>query len=66
MGLAEFEQLLSECPKQREHKESKDYAFLQHNLLKLLKINGGRAWESNPPGTVLAPHTGFEVREPHQ
>lgn len=28
--------------------------------------NGGSAWESNPPGTVLAPHTGFEVREPHQ
>ena len=27
---------------------------------------GGSAWESNPPGTVLAPHTGFEVREPHQ
>jgi len=28
--------------------------------------NGGSAWESNPPGTVLAPHTGFEVREAHQ
>ena len=28
--------------------------------------DGGSAWESNPPGTVLAPHTGFEVREPHQ
>ena len=27
---------------------------------------GGSAWESNPPGTVSAPHTGFEVREPHQ
>jgi len=27
---------------------------------------GGSAWESNPPGTVLAPHTGFEVREAHQ
>ncbi len=27
---------------------------------------GGSAWESNPPGTVLAPHTGFEVREPRQ
>jgi len=25
------------------------------------KIFGGSAWESNPPGTVLAPHTGFEV-----
>ena len=31
-----------------------------------LQNNGGSAWESNPPGTVLAPHTGFEVREPHQ
>jgi hypothetical protein len=28
--------------------------------------NGGSAWESNPPGTVLAPHNGFEDREPHQ
>ena len=27
---------------------------------------GGSAWESNPPGTFLAPHTGFEVRELHQ
>jgi len=25
-------------------------------------MNGGSAWESNPPGTVLAPHTGFEVQ----
>ena len=32
----------------------------------LIKKSGGSAWESNPPGTVLAPHTGFEVREPHQ
>ena len=24
--------------------------------------NGGSAWESNPPGTVLTPHTGFEVQ----
>ena len=30
------------------------------------KAIGGSAWESNPPGTVLTPHTGFEVREPHQ
>jgi len=27
---------------------------------------GGSAWESNPPETVLTPHAGFEVREPHQ
>ena len=27
---------------------------------------GGSARELNPPGTVLAPHTGFEVRELHQ
>ena len=33
---------------------------------KCLKLNGGSAWESNPPGRVLAPHTGFEVREAHQ
>jgi hypothetical protein len=29
-------------------------------------IIGGSAWESNPPAEVLARHTGFEVREPHQ
>lgn len=28
---------------------------------KCLKLNGGSAWESNPPGRVLAPHSGFEV-----
>jgi hypothetical protein len=33
---------------------------------KCLKLIGGSAWESNPPGRVLAPHTGFEVREAHQ
>jgi hypothetical protein len=32
----------------------------------IIGLIGGSAWESNPPGTVLAPHTGFEVREPHQ
>jgi hypothetical protein len=32
----------------------------------LILLNGGSAWESNPPARVLAPHTGFEVREPHQ
>ncbi len=29
-------------------------------------IDGGSAWESNPPIEVLARYTGFEVREPHQ
>jgi len=29
-------------------------------------INGGSAWESNPPGTLFTPHTGFEVQETHQ
>lgn len=28
--------------------------------------NGGSAWESNPPRTLDAPHTGFEVRGTHQ
>ena len=36
------------------------------NLLFLLRMGGGSAWESNPPAEVLARHTGFEVREPHQ
>ena len=27
---------------------------------------GGSAWESNPPGTLFTPHTGFEVQEAHQ
>jgi len=29
-------------------------------------IIGGSAWESNPPRTLVAPHTGFEVRGTHQ
>ena len=29
-------------------------------------IIGGSAWESNPPGTLFTPHTGFEVQEAHQ
>jgi len=31
-----------------------------------LRINGGGAWESNPPGTLFTPPTGFEVQETHQ
>lgn len=27
---------------------------------------GGNIWESNPSGTGLAPHTGFEDQEAHQ
>jgi hypothetical protein len=27
---------------------------------------GGSAWESNPPGKFLTPHTGFEDRAAHQ
>ena len=27
---------------------------------------GGNIWESNPSGTGLAPHTGFEDQETHQ
>ncbi len=26
----------------------------------------GDTWESNPPGTALLPHNGFEDRTPHQ
>jgi hypothetical protein len=33
---------------------------------KIEKLNGGSAWESNPPERLLTPHTGFEVREDHQ
>ncbi len=28
--------------------------------------SGGSAWESNPPGKFLTPHTGFEDRAAHQ
>ena len=35
-------------------------------LMDIIRKNGGSAWESNPPARVLARHTGFEVREPHQ
>ena len=41
-----------------ELEESKEFNWLDLGKDK----NGGSAWESNPPGTVLAPHTGFEVR----
>jgi hypothetical protein len=34
--------------------------------LRAIIINGGGAWESNPPGTLFTPHTGFEVQEAHQ
>ncbi len=29
-------------------------------------MNGGSAWESNPPARLFTRHTGFEVREGHQ
>jgi hypothetical protein len=29
-------------------------------------VIGGSAWESNPPGKFLTPHTGFEDRAAHQ
>ena len=35
--------------------------FLNNSGLRWIII-GGSAWESNPPETVLAPHTGFEVK----
>ena len=33
---------------------------MQKNNMKSIRY-GGSAWESNPPETGLAPHTGFEV-----
>lgn len=41
------------------------------NLQKFLKVcselfAGGNIWESNPSGTGLAPHTGFEDQEAHR
>ena len=27
---------------------------------------GGDAWESNPPGALLRPHTGFEDQAAHR
>ena len=29
-------------------------------------FSGEGMWESNPPGTLLTPHTGFEDQEAHQ
>ena len=29
-------------------------------------FSGGNIWESNPSGTGLAPHTGFEDQEVHR
>ena len=42
------------------------HILIVEKYVEVKKLDGGSAWESNPPGTVLAPHTGFEVREPHQ
>ncbi len=39
---------------------------MENELLMIKGGYGGSAWESNPPKTVLAPYTGFEVRELHQ
>jgi len=46
-----------------ELKQVKDWLKKYHseNIKKCEEI-GGSAWESNPPKTLLAPHTGFEVR----
>ena len=33
---------------------------------KLGMLFGGNIWESNPSGTGLAPHTGFEDQEAHR
>ncbi len=41
----------------------------QKSTLKVMgcsELNGGSAWESNPPGKFLTPHTGFEDRAAHQ
>ena len=35
-------------------------------IVEIIVKNGGSAWESNPPGGVLARHTGFEDQGPHQ
>ena len=40
--------------------------WVQLEMSKADFIDGGSAWESNPPIEVLARYTGFEVREPHQ
>ncbi len=37
-----------------------------HATMYPLILNGGSAWESNPPETLLTPPTGFEVQEGHQ
>jgi len=39
--------------------EKNNYIF---GRLRTIIINGGGAWESNPPGTLFTPHTGFEVQ----
>ncbi len=39
----------------------KTHFYLTNN-----KIYGGSMWESNPPKTLLTPHTGFEDQRQHQ
>jgi hypothetical protein len=43
-----------------------DYLSPAEWLAGSVKKFGGSAWESNPPGKFLTPHTGFEDRAAHQ
>ena len=47
----------------RYHWKSPRFA---RKVVSLCGINGGGAWESNPPTALFARHAGFEVQEAHQ
>jgi hypothetical protein len=68
-GIDQMERLLKKVDQSVDQGIENTLGIKQQGLAmtaNLLKLNGGSAWESNPPGTVLAPHTEFEVREAHQ
>jgi len=44
----------------RYHWKSPRFA---RKVVSLCRINGGGAWESNPPTALFARHAGFEVQE---
>ena len=60
-------------PAQSDSQTSEWYGYFE-NVVSMRRVRmeswvcffGGNIWESNPSGTGLAPHTGFEDQEAHR
>lgn len=60
-------------PVQSDSQTSEWYGYFE-NVVSMRRVRmeswvcffGGNIWESNPSGTGLAPHTGFEDQEAHR